>query len=114
MRPGQSGEPERYAPGENCLIDVKGEQIVVHHAERITLDLHILSLGARELPDRDRGSMKVMRFTLVDEPVRTFRVQRWCLRGSIGLGMPGSEVNLGYLVRKFGPHIGEDSFFESM
>ncbi len=27
--------------------------------------------------------MKVMRFTLVDEKDRTFRVQRWCFRGSI-------------------------------
>jgi Family of unknown function (DUF5946) len=27
--------------------------------------------------------MKVMRFTLADENDRTFRVQRWCFRGSI-------------------------------
>ena len=27
--------------------------------------------------------MKVMRFTLADEDDRTFRVQRWCFRGSI-------------------------------
>ena len=25
---------ERYAPGQNCLVDVQGNQIVVHHAER--------------------------------------------------------------------------------
>ena len=30
---------ERYAPGQNCLVDVQGDQIVVHHAEQITLDL---------------------------------------------------------------------------
>ena len=25
---------KRYAPGQNCLVDVQGEQIVVYHAER--------------------------------------------------------------------------------
>ena len=29
----------RYAPGQNCLVDVQGEQIVVYHAERVSLDL---------------------------------------------------------------------------
>ena len=29
---------KRYAPGQNCLVDVQGEQIVVYHAERIALD----------------------------------------------------------------------------
>ena len=39
--------------------------------------------GFRELPVSYRNYMKVMRFTLVDEKDRTFRVQRWCFRGSI-------------------------------
>ena len=32
---------ERYAPGQNCLVDVQGEHIVVYHAERVTLDLEV-------------------------------------------------------------------------
>ena len=62
--------------------------------------------------------MKVMRFTLVDEEARTFRVQRWCFRGSIDrwidLYLAGSEGNLKDLVKKFCPHIGKESFFELM
>ena len=27
---------ERYAPGQNCIVDVQKEHIVVYHAERVT------------------------------------------------------------------------------
>lgn len=67
---------ERYAPGQNCLVDVKGEHVVVHHAERVALDLEDFGFGLRELPARFRDYIKVMRFTLADEKARTFRVQR--------------------------------------
>lgn len=109
---------ERYAPGQNCLVDVKGEHIVVHHAERVTLDLEDFGFGLRELPARYRDYMKVMRFILVDEESRTFRVQRWCFRGSIDrwidLWMAGSEGKLTDLVNEFCRHIGRESFFELM
>ena len=105
---------ERYAPGQNCLVDVKGEHIVVHHAERVTLDLEDFGLGLRELPARYRDYIKVMRFTLVDEEARTFRVQRWCLKGSIDRWMAGSEGKLKDLVKKFCPHIDQESFYELM
>jgi hypothetical protein len=62
--------------------------------------------------------MKVMRFTLADENDRTFRVQRWCFRGSIDRWIDfwalGSEGNLSDLVKKFCPHVGQESFFELM
>ena len=62
--------------------------------------------------------MKVMRFTLADEDERTFRVQRWCFRGSIDrwIDLRASEGNgkLSDLVKKFSPHIGRESFFELM
>jgi hypothetical protein len=105
---------ERYAPGQNCIVDVQGEHIVVYHAEGVSLDLE--PFGFRDLPARYRNYMKVMRFTLVDEKDRTFRVQRWCFRGSIDrwidLWASGSEGNLSDLVKKFCPHIGQESFFE--
>ena len=108
----------RYAPGRNCIVDVQKEHIVVYHAERVTLDLEGFGLGVRELPVRYRDYMKVMRFTLVDEEARTFRVQRWCFRGSIDrwidLWMSGSEGKLPDLVEKFCTHIGRESFFELM
>jgi hypothetical protein len=74
--------------------------------------------GFRDLPPSYRNSMKVMRFTLADEQDRTFRVQRWCIRGSIddwiNLWMSRGEGKLHDLVRKFCPHIGQESFYELM
>ena len=111
---------ERNAPGQNCIVDVKGEHIFVHHAERVTLDLGDFGFGfgLREMPARYRDYIKVMRFTLVDEEARTFRVQRWCFKGSIDrwidLWMAGSEGKLKDLVKKFCPHIGRESFYELM
>ena len=54
----------RLASNQRCLVDVQKEHIVVY--------------------DSDWGSyQKVLRFTLTDEKSRTFRVQRWCFKGSI-------------------------------
>ena len=109
---------KRYAPGQNCLVDVQGDQIVIHHAERITLDLERFGFGSTELPTFNQRYMKVMRFTLVNEKHRTFRVQRWCFRGSIDrwidLYESRSEGKLSDLVTRFCPHIGQESFFELM
>ena len=62
--------------------------------------------------------MKVMRFTVADEHHRTFRVQRWCFRGSIDrwidLWESGSEGKLADLVKRFCPHIGQELFYELM
>jgi hypothetical protein len=108
----------RFAPDQNCIVDLQGEHIVVYHAERVTLDLEDFGLGIRPLPVRYRDYMKVMRFTLADEEARTFRVQRWCFRGSIDrwidLYLAGSEGKLPDLVKKFCPHIGRESFYELM
>ncbi len=107
---------KRFAPGQNCLVDVQGKQIVVFHAERASLDLEGFGIGLTELPTFDRRYMKVMRFTLVDEKHRTFRVQRWCFRGSIDrwidLWESRSAGKLADLVKRFCPHIGQESFFE--
>ena len=107
---------KRFAPKQNCLVDVQVKQIVVYHAERVSLDLE--RFGFRELPVYYGNYMKVLRFTLADEDERTFRVQRWCFRGSIDrwidLWSSGSEGNLPDLVKKFCPHIGQESFFELM
>ncbi len=109
---------KRYAPGQNCLVDVQGDQIVIHHAERITLDLGRFGIALTDLPIFNQRYMKVMRFTLVDKKNRTFRVQRWCFRGSIDrwidLYESRSEGKLSDLVKRFCPHIGQESFFELM
>jgi hypothetical protein len=109
---------QQHAPGQNCIVDVRGEDIVIHHAERVMLDLKHFGFGIRELPPSSRAYMKVLRFTLVDESDRTFRVQRWCFRGSIDgwidLWSSCGRGKLYDLVKKFCPHIGKESFFELM
>ena len=98
---------ERLAPGQDCIVDVQKEHIVIYHAERVTLDLGDFGFEFRPLAVRSRDHMKVIRFTLVNEQARTFRVQRWCFRGSIDrwidLGMSGSEGTLKDLVENFCP-----------
>lgn len=109
---------KRYAPGQNCLVDVQGENIVVHHAERLKLEFEGFSFGLREPPVYYGNYMKLLRFTLVDEDDRTFHAQRWCFRGSIDdwidLWSSGSDGKLADLVKKFCPHIGQESFYELM
>jgi hypothetical protein len=82
----------------------------------VTLDLDRFSFGFRELPTYHGRYMKIMRFNLVNKEDRTFRVQRWCFRGSvdrwIDLWESRSEGKLADLVKTFCPHIGKDSFFE--
>src|SRR5262245_3809183 len=41
---------KRFAPGQNCLIDVHGEHIVVYHAERVRLDLGASASVSCRLP----------------------------------------------------------------
>jgi hypothetical protein len=108
----------RYAPDQNCIIDVRDEHIVVYHSQRLNLDplLREFAFQFRALPVIHSRPDKVMRFTLEDRVKRGFRVQRWCYRGSvddwIDLMMTGRQTDLSELVNKFCPHIGQESFFE--
>ena len=91
---------KRYAPGQNCLVDVRKADIIVYHSKRGGL------------------FQKMLRFTLDDEKNRTFQVQRWCFLGSIDgwidLWASENEGKLSDLVKKFCPHLGRDSFYELM
>jgi len=103
---------KRHTAGQDCIVDVQGEHIVVSHAERVALDAQGFALP---FPVSSRNYTKMLRFTLVGEAERTFRVQRWSFRGSIGdwidLRGSGSEGKLPDLVQRFCPHIGQDSFY---
>lgn len=111
---------KRFAPGENCIVDLRDEHIVVYHSDRIEFDSEILGrlFPFSAPPVRYYHYTAVMRFTLADAKTRTFRAQRWCFRGSIDrwidLPLAGNRGNLAGLVRKFAPHIGQESFFELM
>jgi hypothetical protein len=107
---------KRYAPGENCIVDVQGKHIVIYHAEKVNLDIEGFRFGSLALSTIYQRYMKVMRFALLDQKDRTFRVQRWCFRGSIDgwidLWASGSAGTLADLVKKFCPHIGQESFYD--
>ncbi len=105
----------QYAPDQNCLVDLRGDQIVVYHSERVRYNLAAI-FGVREMPACLLNYTKVMQFLLVNEKTRTFRVQRWCFRGSIDrwIDLFKSQGKLPDLVQKFCPHIGQESFFELM
>jgi hypothetical protein len=108
----------RYAPDQNCLVDVQKADIVVYHSEKSRLDKEFMDrFGFREFPVHSDYE-KVMRFTLIDPKIRSFRVQRWCFRGSvdrwIDLIMGNSRGSLSDLIKGYAPHIGQESFFDLM
>jgi hypothetical protein len=109
---------KRYAPGQNCILDLQGKHIVIYHAESVNLKIEGFRFGSLELPTIYQRYMKFMRFTLLDQKDRTFGVQRWCFRGSIDgwidLWASGRAGTLSDLVKTFCPHIGQESFFELM
>jgi hypothetical protein len=110
------------------IIDVEDRSIVVYlpSSDRRELEqtvrelrspFHPRSVEQLVLDMERRGNYSpMMRFTLVDEPQRRFRTERWCFRGRIdgwitlldGLG------ELGGLLAKYCPHLGEESFFDLM
>jgi hypothetical protein len=83
----------RQHGGFHYLVDVKGKSIVVHE-----------------------GQMPVLRFNLVDDKARAFFTERWCFLGSIDDWVPlmGGRGELKALVRKYCPHLGQESFFQLM
>jgi hypothetical protein len=111
---------KRYAEGEDCRVDLQKADIVVYHSDRpdpsyLSEFGPFLRTSSYRFPSH---YTKVMRFTLVDPKDRKFRVQRWCFRGSIDgwidLWSSGGDGNLADLVKKYCPHIGQESFFELM
>ena len=85
----------KNARDRRCIADVRERHIVVYYSERG--DLY----------------QKVLRFTLIDEDRRSFAAERWCFLGSIDDWIPLSDSgDLSKLVRRYGPHIGKESFYE--
>jgi hypothetical protein len=69
--------------------------------------------GAVEKRVRRSRYSRMMRFVLADAARRKFTAQRWCFRGSIdGWTFLAGPADLPGLVRKYGPHLGRESFFD--
>jgi hypothetical protein len=86
----------QYASNQNCIVDVKGNQIVIYEGQGGYFH-------------------QMLRFTLTDEKTRRFSVERWCFRGSIDDWFPllGGGT-LSQVVEKYLRHLGRESFFELM
>jgi hypothetical protein len=86
-----------HAKNQFCMADVREKHIVVYHSRGG--DLY----------------QKVLRFTLIDEDSRKFAAERWCFKGSIDdwIYVSGSG-DLATLVKRYAPHIGQESFYELM
>ena len=86
----------KFAPSQRCIVDVKGEQIIVYKAQ-------------------GRHFHQMLRFTLTDEKNRQFSAERWCFLGSIDDWFPLSDYEeLSKLVEDYCRHLGRESFFELM
>jgi hypothetical protein len=86
----------KFAPSQNCIVDVKGNQIVVFEGQGGYFH-------------------QMLRFMLTDEKTRSFSVDRWCFRGSIDdwFSVLGGG-KLPQVVEKYCRHLGKESFFELM
>ena len=111
---------KKFAKLDHFIVDVKGKHIVVYLCDQNVDDLVALAafspLGTSGLADRMTQSLNyspMMQFVLVDKKTREFEVERWCFRGSVDdwIGLD-SSTDLMALVKKYGRHLGKESFYE--
>lgn len=106
------------------LVEGKGETIIVYLANQETSFLEEMLASKFGFADREAFAATIekhlkylphMRFTLVDGERRRFVVDRWCFRGSIDDWFSlHASGDLATMVKRFVPHLGQDSFFELM
>ncbi len=111
---------KKFAKLDHFIVDVKGKHIVVYLCDQNVDELVALTafspLGTSGLADRMAQSLNyspMMQFVLVDKQTREFEVERWCFRGSVDdwIGLD-SSTDLNALVKKYGRHLGKESFYE--
>ncbi len=113
-------EVKKFAKLDHFIVDVKGKHIVVYLCDQNVDALVALTafspLGTSGLADKMAQSLSyspMMQFVLVDKQTREFEVERWCFRGSVDdwIGLD-SSTDLKALVKKYGRHLGKESFYE--
>jgi hypothetical protein len=112
---------KRYAQTEHCIVDVKGKDIVVYLCDQ---NIDALMAITAMVPDKDTTQLQetvlqsttyspMMQFGLIDKRTREFSVARWCFRGSVDDWIElDSGRDLKALVKKYAPHLGQESFYE--
>lgn len=109
---------KQYSKVKNFIIDVKDKSIIIYLADQ---DVDKLSDILSELGGRDTSSRHIetlltygpmMRF-LKKKDSKNFWVQRWCFRGAVDdwIDLDAGE-DLESLVKKYAPHLGQESFYE--
>jgi len=119
----------RYAGLEHFIVDVDADSLVVYvpgtsddDADRMLtmfrgplLDMSPRMQAAKAAMIQRSNYTKVMRFVLMNPDERVFVVHRWCFRGSIDDWIwVGGPAPLEDLIRKYGKHLGKESFYEMM
>ena len=114
---------KKYAKIDNFIVDVKGKTIIVYLVDQ---DVEMLmefasfahgqnSAHAREAIMQSLSYSPMMQFVLNDAQTREFVVQRWCFLGSVDDWISlSSSTDLNELVKKYGRHLGKESFYDLM
>lgn len=111
----------REAKNERCIVDVKGKHIVVYLCDQnVDALMALTSMGLGGNPAKMQETLlhsvtysPVMQFVLGDEETREFAVERWCFRGSVDDWIRlDRDRDLEALVKKYAPHLGQESFYE--
>lgn len=109
---------------EYFLVDVQSNSLVVY-LPAIDMD-ELTQVMGKALPTsspvlrakrnsivRRSAYVKMMRFVLMDEDERLFRVERWCFRGRIdGWMFLDGPAELEKMVHKYVKHLGTERFFD--
>jgi len=103
-----------------CLhwVEVRGRHLWIHQAEPMSHRMseffpHLSETSLREISARHASFQPMMRFGLADEDQRLFLPERYCFRGSVQDWIPiGRPEPLAKLIRKYLPHLGNESFFD--
>ncbi len=108
---------------DNFIVDVKDNQIVVYLCDQ---NVDSLMEIASPVSSADTARMRaalvqslsyspMMQFVLEDAQTRAFVVERWCFRGSVDDWIAlDRSTDLNALVKKYGSHLGKESFYELM
>ncbi len=117
----------RLAKVHHFIVDVEDDCLVVYlptrNVEEVNKTVRFLAgpdallvprfQVARDRMLRECDYEKVMRFRILDEEQRLFKVERWCYRSSIDGWLRLSDpAALSDLVAAYAKHLGEDSFYE--
>lgn len=112
---------KRYANIEQYIVDVKGKHVVVYLCDQdldALIEIASMGLGGntakiQETLLRSVTYSPMMQFVLEDDKTREFGVERWCFRGSVDDWIRlDSDYDLQALVKKYVPHLGQESFYE--